>query len=310
MAYKIGIVGLENTGKSRSRIHIPDGENCFIISTSTKALYLNNSTGKPIEKFHILGKQWKDMDEAKDFFGLQHSAPDVYVAKGVQKITRQPGNNPADLIAKKVMQGNFTLVKEISEVSDMLQVVSEFMPHIHTVIIPDFTHFISRKIAQQDFIERKAGGEAYQRFWELAADALRSFMLSIDDLRDDLTVVTEYHAQESELGKVTLFVPAGKMLEEKFRIPSYYDVFLFTDVDIESDLIGAVTKRNYRFVTKATNRYPQARFVDDTIDTFIPSNLFEVLKLTRAALGMKIPEAWLPKPEPKKNAAKPATTTA
>jgi len=37
------------------------------------------------------------------------------------------------------------------------------MPHIKTIIIPDFTHFISAILADRKFIARKAGGEAFQR---------------------------------------------------------------------------------------------------------------------------------------------------
>lgn len=183
---------------------------------------------------------------------------------------------------KAWVSGNWTLVKTLPALSSYLKYISNDMPQIKTIIVPDFTHFISRIIADKGFISRKAGGEAFQRFWELAADTLNNFILSIDDLRDDLLVVTEYHAEYSEIEELyKIKVPGGKMLEEKFLLDSYYDNMYYTHVARNDQ--GEV--EGHYFVTRKWDRY-NARSGDLFKDLLIPNDLQMVLDKTREDLGI------------------------
>jgi len=279
MASKIGICGLANTGKSYSRRFIKDGENVFILAPSNKATHLKDSKGEGLQPFDIETKNYKNIEEAIEKLQLL-TATNVIRAwnKGMPAGTLKPEN----------LKGNMQMVTDLKELPVWIEFVSKHLPWIHTLIIPDFTHFISLVISDDAFIQRKAGGEAYQRFWELAASALRNFIISIDKYRRDLVVVTEYHAEfKEERGIYDIFVPAGKMLSEKFLVPSYYDILLFTDVKIENS--GDESEiSTYRFVTKPTSKYPYARTMNLWEETYIDNNLQDVLDKVRDYLSIPL----------------------
>ena len=124
-----------------------------------------------------------------------------------------------------------------------------------------------------------------QKVWELAGEALRNFITVVDSLRDDLIVVTEYHADYSiEQGSYQMYTPAGKMLTEKFKPETYYDVLLQTEALVE-DTDGEPI-RKYSFVTEKTSKYPLARCMGIFEETKVPTNLKTVLEKVREVLGM------------------------
>lgn len=219
----------------------------------------------------------KSIKNGEEVFVLAPSHKSMHLTtsdgKPIQKSITKDGN---------WVSGNWKLIKSLPALSANLKYISAKMPQIKTVIVPDFTHFISRIIADKGFISRKAGGEAFQRFWELAADTLNNFILSIDDLRDDLLVVTEYHAEYSEVEEIfKIFVPGGKMLEEKFKLDSYYDFMYYTHVSRDDN--GEV--KGHHFVTRKWDKY-NARSADLFEDVLIPNDLQLVLDKTRAELGI------------------------
>lgn len=279
MASKIGIAGLPNTGKSFSRRTIKDGENVFILAPSVKATHLKDSKGEQLMPFDIETKTYKSLEEAVT--KLNASTP-ANLLKAWNK------SLPVGTFKPENLKGNMQLVTDLKELPIWMEFISKHLTWIHTIIMPDFTHFISLVISDDGFIQRKAGGEAYQRFWELAASALRNFIISIDKYRHDLLVVTEYHAEYSDhLNGFDIFVPAGKMLSEKFLVPSYYDILLFTDVKTEN-AGDEFEHSEYRFVTKPTTKYPYARSMNLWEDIYIPNDLQEVINRVRNYLGISI----------------------
>jgi hypothetical protein len=158
------------------------------------------------------------------------------------------------------------------------------------VILPDFTHFIAEAITTEEFRARKLGGEQYSKYLDLAADTLKNFITSSNQLRKDLMLVTEYHLEfDSDLKHYHLFLPGGQMVREKFRPASYYDVLVHTEAvfgeNIETD------RTEYRFITRATPEYPQARSGDlyDFEELRVPNNLQDLLTRFRAAEDIPIP---------------------
>jgi len=270
MAYKIGIVGLTNTGKSYSRRTIKKGEECFVISPSQKALHMRDSKGEPLKPLNISTDSSKNIDE-------------ICLKVGVNR------NNLAGKLVKSTnpltITGNYIVMKDVRMLEDWIRFVSVKMPHIKMLILPDFTHYISEVIAQKEFIQRKSGGEAFQRFWELAADALNNFITSIDELREDLLVVTEYHCEFNEATNMfEIFVPGGKMLKDKFLPDSYYDVMLYTHV-LEDD--GTIKQNDrYKFVTHRTDKY-NARCLNLFEETYIPNDLQLVVDKVKEYIGIK-----------------------
>lgn len=279
MAIKFGIVGLPNSGKSFSRRTILDGENTFLLKPSEKASNLKTTNGIALKDFEIQTANHKNV---KELLAKMNTNNLVNVVKEWNK------KLPPGSFKKENILGNMVLIDKIEDLEVWTDFISIHMPWVHTAFIPDFTHSISKVISDSAFIDRKHGGEAYQRFWELAASALRSFIIKIDSLRKDLIVVNEYHAEFNDnIGGMDVFVPAGKMLQEKFLIPSYYDIMLFTDVRTINE--GQDNeKTEYRFVTRPTKRYPYARCMDIFEETYIPNDLQAVLTKIREHLQIPI----------------------
>lgn len=277
MASKLGIAGIPNSGKSYSRRTIPDGENVFLLIPSNKATHIKDSKGNPLKPFDLKTTNFASKEAYMEKVGVKNEHQLIsYINAKIKPGTLKPDN----------LKGNVQIVSDLNDLVIWMKFVSDHLPWIHTAIIPDFTHFISKVISTDEFINRKAGGEAYQRFWELAAKALKTFVIAIDNYRPNLMVVTEYHAEFDEaLGGYDIFTPAGKMLKEKFLVPSYYDILLFTDMKTENE--GEENENiDYRFVTRPTRKYPYARTMNLFDDTFIPNDLQLVLTTVREYLGI------------------------
>jgi hypothetical protein len=274
MAVKLGIIGLPNTGKSFSRRNIEKGEEVFVIAPSRKNMHLKSSDGQTIKQLNVGFKDLKTTEELMRAKNYPHIR-DLFI-----KAMAAPPEAKKDFN----ISGNWVVCKKLSDLEVYLKFVDKMMPHIKTIILPDFTHFVSEVIADQEFIKRKAGGEAFQRFWELAGDTLNNFIASIDELRDDLIVVTEYHAEYNEVADMyEIFVPAGKMLKEKFLPDSYYDYMLYTHVNIPES--GEPGPKDYKFVTRRVKKY-NARTSGLFQEAFIPNDLNLVLTKMREQLGI------------------------
>jgi len=106
--------------------------------------------------------------------------------------------------------------------------------------------------------------------------------LSIDNLREDLVIVTEYHSSYNEVADTwEIFVPGGKMLTQAFKLDSYYDFMFYTHVSKKDN--GEVEA--YNFVTRKWDKY-NARSAELFKDTLIPNNLEIVLKEVRKYNGI------------------------
>lgn len=269
MAYKIGLVGLTNTGKSYSRKTLKNGEDIFILSPSQKALHIKDSKGNPLKHLSITTDKSDSMDKIAAALGVNRNGLAGKLLKADAKLT---------------IFGNYFVMKDLRYLEDWLRFISQKMPNIKMLILPDFTHYVSEILSNKEFIQRKSGGEAFQRFWELAADALNNFITSIDELREDLLVITEYHCEFNEANDTyEIYVPGGKMLKEKFLPDSYYDILLYTHV-LEDD--GNIKQSDrYKFVTHKTAKY-NARCLNLFEDTFIPNDLQLVVDKVKSYIGM------------------------
>lgn len=305
MGYRVGVAGHQNTGKSYGRRYIPDGENVMIIQPSVKASHLftgpknahamstaeidkaiKEGTRKPVKPFNIKSPEGKynSTEEALALITKPELKSLAFVLANID--AKKPidyfGKNP-----RQYLTGNVILCEELENLQLFISFVNKWMPWIHTIILPDFTHFVSEAITSPVFIARKANGEQYSKYLDLAASSLRGFIKSSDALRNDLIVVSEYHAewlQEKEVYK--LFLPGGKMFEEKFLPTSYYDDIFFTDVKFSED--NDEDAGEYRFVTRKTKKYPEARNTSGFDELYIPNNLQTVLEGVRKYNGIEL----------------------
>lgn len=269
MALRIGIAGYQNSGKSYSRKFIDKGENCFIIAPSHKMTHLTNSKNEPLKRLDFKTEKVASIKEAVIKTGMNRNA---IVKASIAK----------DDIENII--GNWDVVDNLQYLTSYLDFVVQKMPHIDVIILPDFTHYISKILATKSFIDQKSGGGAFQRFWELAANALNSFFLYIDKLPEDLIVVTEFHIEFDESAEMyRIFVPGGKMLNDKFLADSYYDILLYTHVESEDDFPEDADR--YKFVTKRIGKY-NARCAGIFKDAYIENNLQEVINRVKAYNGL------------------------
>jgi hypothetical protein len=296
MGKRFGIAGFQNTGKSFSRRWIPDGHNCMIIQPSVKASWL--FTG-PKDAHKLTPEQ---LDEAvhkgtrkllDDRFDVKdpHSKFESLKQAASLLPNAGPHTNEFDALESLVkfkapgyfkrehVTGNIILAPEFPDMAIASQFVDKLMPWVHTLILPDFTHFITEKITSDEFRGRKFKDEAFARYIDLAAEGYRAFIKGSDHFRKDLIVVTEYHVEWVESReRYELFLPGGQQMKQKFLPASYYDVLLFTDVvhgEEEED------KPLYQFVTRATKRYPEARSGGLFEDLRIENNIQEALTAFR-----------------------------
>ena len=224
-AFRIGITGLPNTGKSFAWTKYKHGENVFAICPSSKIIHIRTSEGKLIQPLEIsiegIGSNLNEIMQVKK------------VSNQHDMIAAILGGVEAGQIEKNKVKitGNYVTCSDINRVRMYKLFVDRMMPNIKIILSPDFTHYISYVIQTRSFMNRKSGGEAFQRFWELAADTLNNTILASDDLKNVKLDITEFHSEYNDsLNLFTIYTPAGKMLTEKFLPQSYYDIMLHTYV--------------------------------------------------------------------------------
>lgn len=308
MGKRFGICGFQNTGKSFSRRFIPDGENVVIIQPSVKMSHLYQSfqgvekmDNQQISNLIRSGKrklvQNFDLNDPekkyKNILELYSKIPDLnlrnigYILRQIQSIRTPSYYGKSNEEKRKFITGNVILCENLSDLVVILQFVNDYMPWVHTVILPDFTHFITETITSFEFRSRKKDGEQYSKYLDLASDSLRSFVKSSDRLRDELVVVTEYHAVYDEHdGTTRLFTPGGKMFTEKFLPASYYDTLFFTNV--KYDDVDKEAKPWYQYITRSTEQFPEARSLADYDDLYIENNLQAALTDFRNYYGIPL----------------------
>ena len=267
MARRIGLIGQPNTGKSFSRTFIEDVSDCFVISPSDKDAYLRNGD-KPAKALDLTIKGEDYRKVAKD--------KKLSVNQLIKAIVTSP---PPDM----KVSGHHVFVADLNYIETYIKFINDYMPHIKNLFIADFTHLISDVVTSKAFMRRNSGGQAFARYTDLAADALNNVFKAIGGLRDDLLVITEFHAQMGEDDFYDVFLTAGKMLKDKFLPKSYFDIMLCTHVLPYDDNIE-VAKDRYKFVVEKIEPFDARTanlFSDEAIKGMIPNDMGLVLKKIR-----------------------------
>jgi len=280
MALKIGLVGPPNSGKSYSRRNL-DGEEVFILMPSDKLAHLTLKGEKPLQRANYSTKAHKDSKEVLKALNAVYQNKYKMRSYMIPYYEEQFRSTRKDFEGLSI-EGDYEIIKHLQYLESYLWFISDNMEEKKIVILPDFSHFISSIISKRSFIDRKAGGEAFQRFWELAGDTLNAFFESVDEMRNDLIVVTEFHSQYDEHAEeYQLFVPAGKMLEEKFKAESYFDDMYYTAAIKDEE--GAV--KEWVFYINKFGEY-NARNGWDGTEKYVPNDLKPIIKKLRAKKGI------------------------
>lgn len=304
MAKRFAVAGRQNTGKSYPRRWIPDGDNVAILQPSNKYSYLFSGPPKahllsPAELDQAIENETRQLVPEFDIISPEGKYNSLQEAYDKLMKNKTPTSIPLDILGslvthkatgyfkKEHIPGSVFFAPTFDHLKLCLQFIDKLMPWIHTVILPDFTHFITAVITSDVFLNQNSSGQAYQRYLKLAADAFKNFISESDNLRKDLVIVTEYHTEFNEAENVyELFVPGGKMVKEKFLPSSYYDVFLFTDVDYGD--MSDEAEPIYRYVTRKTRKYPEARSMGIFPDLYVPNDLHSALTKFRKYHGIPV----------------------
>lgn len=276
MAYSLGIMGHPNTGKSHSRSYLKDGRDCFVISPSQKFshLFYNDVSLPAFELVSSSGASWSEIAKSQNTD-----------KNGTISMLSQLPKLPETIICK----GNSALVQNLNYLLSYLMFIDKHMPHIKNVFIADFTHFMSNVIATSQFKSRKSGGEAFQRWWDLAADTLNNVFKVIEYLeRKDLLVIVEFHVQipdkvqDNNETYYDIFVPGGNMLNNAFKPKSYFDIMLCSTVlPYEDDMND---EDRFKFVVTKKEPFDgrgMGLFNDIADKGMIPNNMQIVLDRVR-----------------------------
>jgi len=275
MATRLGILGFPNTGKSFSRSFIKKGEECFVISPSGKEHFLKHSEGKPIEKLNISLGPFDSTEKVMANLKLE----------SIHQVIRAFNQTGFPVGVPLKITGNYVICDDVNYVFDYLKFISKHMLHIKNVFQADFTHFVSKIITGQVFRSRKSGGEAFAKYLDLASDCLNNIFIGAEQLRDDLIIATEFHTTMKDGDNydnfLGVFVPAGRMINDKLLPKSYFDYTLFTHCLSWSENIEE--KDRYKFVVVKKEPYDgrMGNMFPEHEKGMIPNNLEVVLNRMR-----------------------------
>jgi len=128
--------------------------------------------------------------------------------------------------------------------------------------------------------DRKVTNPCEYQVWDLSANILNAFFINLDRLRDNIIVVTEYHSIFDPIAnEYKIEIPAGKMLDEKFKPDSYYDYLFYTHY-VDDDTIDF--KDRFKFVTTRYSKYPARTGGGGFSEALIPNNLQMLIDPVRA----------------------------
>lgn len=231
----MAILGDSNTGKTYSWSFYERPDEVFSISPTAKVEQLGR----------MAVKGFKPQELNISLRGMSMSETAKTLISGLKDSTGKPRDPSfADLIyhllytdkslvgsSDLVVTGHNRMASRLQSVAMLKQFVSLYMPEKKIILTHDFSHYINYIVASNEFRAQKSGDQAFARFWTLAADALGNVFQAADTMPAHMVDVTEFHIQlDPEMNKYDIFTTAGKMLQEKFKGKSYFDVALFASV--------------------------------------------------------------------------------
>jgi hypothetical protein len=135
--------------------------------------------------------------------------------------------------------GNFMLQPNMQILGQWVKYIAENRPEIKNIVIEDFSHYMTYYLMSADFRGKGGGKMAYSRFEEFAHDAYTALFANTPYLRDDLMIIYIFHddhVENMQGGFRKIRVTAGKMLDEKIDLPSYFNYVLFSEVSTDKDV--------------------------------------------------------------------------
>tara|TARA_R110000851_G_scaffold160786_1_gene304074 strand:+ start:3026 stop:3745 length:720 start_codon:yes stop_codon:yes gene_type:complete len=166
---------------------------------------------------------------------------------------------------------NLMSTKDLGSIEPTISHVSESMPHIKYLVIDDYFHLTSAVVFSPEFLAKTDGGEAFQRYTELAAQIYHSLFQKEFDWREDLNIIVTNHTQTNDSGQEVFKTP-GNLVEKDIKPASLVTYVLHSCVIPQQD--GTY---RYAFQTNRTSskmaKTPRGMF--DQL--YIPNDMLAVI---------------------------------
>ena len=278
MAFRVGVTGLPNTGKSFGWSSYK-GDDVFAICPSMKILHTRRSDGSMFTPINVVVEGVGDGNDAIMKSKGFRSEGELLAALSSSGLPKE----------KIKVTGDYIICSEVKFYTGIKMFVNNYMPDKKIILTTDFTHLINYIMQSESFRNKKAGGEAFQKYWDMAADVLANVIISSDKLNNIQLDFTEFHAEyNSELGIYEIYTSGGKMLTEKFKPESYFDIMLhsyFIPYEAEKD-----ESKRFKYITIKRDGYEGRSiglFADVAQEGAIPNDMALVIERLRKFLNIK-----------------------
>ena len=185
---------------------------------------------------------------------------------------------------KDIARNSF-FIPEIKDLGVNIDALNTNAKHIKTVILEDFTHYMSKDVMDN------ASVKGYEKWTALAVKIYSNIIeKAIDGLRADLDFVFIAHTAaitdvsgNTEIGMQT----AGKLLDSSIKIPSYFTYVFHALINYDTD------EPRYWFQTNRDNTR-LAKSPKGCFPMFIPNDYKLIFDRIHAYEAGKIEEAVIP----------------
>ncbi len=156
---------------------------------------------------------------------------------------------------------NYAKTAKLAEVKALLKGLSEKRPDVKTIVIDTINAIMLDIEMSSNFRNRKVGGEALNKWMDLAAE-IYDLIIDTNNLREDLIVYMIFHSTlytDVNGMEKKCIVTNGRKLE-KIHLESKFPLVLFTRVEYNGD-----GKNTYQFETQSsssTGKTPMEMFED------------------------------------------------
>ena len=147
---------------------------------------------------------------------------------------------------KWILQDNLLRVSTLSQTLEVLNLLPGKYPNLEYVVVEDTTHLQNERTTSQVFIAMNSGNAAFSKWNQFGADFSKMISEPLKKMPAHVVVIFVGHTEMKDDGMVTLQT-AGKLLDNSFKVPSYFTYMLHSRVIKKSDGEGV----DYYFQTNA-----------------------------------------------------------
>lgn len=135
-----------------------------------------------------------------------------------------PGSSMNYVKMTDTVSGNVRVETDLDEIADLVELASDD-PLIKTVVIDDFSHYLTHRVLSDTFVEDKG----FTKWNALGASVYSALFSKLDGLRNDLSIVVLHHTEIKDDGAVAEKT-AGKLMDNTIMVSSWFTVVLHSHI--------------------------------------------------------------------------------